>query len=480
MTTTAAPRMYSGWRRSRGLGIGGLGTGQTMVVVAAVLVPIAVGDVSGVRSLLATLPVAAVIVTLAVWQRHGMPLMDLALGRARWWWASWRGETRYQGMALRHPQGLDLPGVLAPTVLLRVADPLSGGPVGVVWNRRSGQMSATVLLSPAGTLLADRSQVASQVSSWGELLASLANEELLDAVTVTVEVTPASGAALGDHVRERVVPHAPALALQTMEALVAAAPAAAAQMAAWVTIVTAPGRAMDPATTPVDAAAEVLRCLDALDLAPAGADIIRRASDTDLVRLVRSAYRPGDRDAPHRHWQEIDWSQAGPVAAQEDWTRYRHDDACSVSWVLREAPRRPVPDSVLLALLAPGRFARRVTLGYRVLSTEEAAAVVERQLVAADAREAYRVRTQRTPTRREKADASAAERAADEEAYGAGVVQWTVTVTTTVTDEADLPAATRELEQAAKRAGGLRFRLAYGGQAAAFVAGLPVGVHPLA
>jgi hypothetical protein len=480
-SSAAAARMYGGWRRAKGLGIGGLGPSQTVIVVGAMLVPIGIVNLNGLRSLLFSLPVSMTVITVTVWQRHGVPLLDLAVAWARWTWGAWRGETTYRGLALAHPQGLDLPGVLAPTALLKVTDPLNAGrSVGVVWNRRTGQMSATVLVSPAGTLLADRSQVASQVTSWGELLAALANEDLLDAVTVTVQVTPSSGAALSDHVRDRVDPEAPDLALTTMQALVAAAPAASAQMAAWVTVVASPDRSPEHPDGPVEAAAETLRCLDALDLAPAGADVIRPATDRDLVRLVRGAYRPSDRDAPAEDWQEIGWHEAGPVAAEEAWDRYLHDGGISVSWVLREAPRRPVPDSVLLALLAPGRFTRRVTLGYRVLATEEAAAVVERQLVAADARQAYRVRTQRTATRRERADASAAERAADEEAYGAGVTQWSVTVTTTVTEAGDLPAAMRELEQAAKRAGGLRFRLAYGGQAAAFVAGLPVGVHPLA
>jgi len=478
--SSAPVRMYGGWRRSKGLGIGGLGTGQTLIVIGATLVPVLFVNTQGLGSLLVTLPLALTVIAVAVWQRHGMPVLDLAVGRIRWEWGRWRSETTYRALVLRHPRGLDLPGVLAPTVLLRVMDPISGGPVGVVWNRRTGQMAATMLVAPAGTLLADRAQVNSQVASWGDLLASLANEDVLDAITATIEVTPSSGAALSDHVRGRMTRQAPPLAQVTMQELVGTAPAAAAQMTAWVTVVTSPDRSPERPAGPVEAAAETLRCLDALDLSPAGADLLRRATDLDVLRLVRGAYRPQDRDAPAEHWQDIGWDQAGPVAAQEEWVRYQHDEAFSVSWVLREAPRRPVSDAVLLSLLAPGRFTRRVTLGYRVLSTEEAAAVVERQLVAADAREAYRVRTQRTSTRRERADASAAERAADEEAYGAGVTQWTVTVTTTVTDEADLPAAMRELEQAAKRAGGLRFRYAYGGQAAAFVAGLPVGIHPLA
>jgi hypothetical protein len=472
--------MYGGWRVSRGLGIGGLNTSQTVVVVVSLLVPLAFVNLTGMRSLLFTLPPAVAVIGVTVWQRHGMPLIDLALAWLRWHWAAWRGETTYCGLALAHPQRLDLPGVLAPTTLLRVADPLNGGdPVGVVWNRRSGQMAATVLVSPGGTLLADRAQVSSQVSSWGDLLASVANEELLDLLTVTIQVTPSSGAALSDHVRDRADPAAPAMALTTMQALVAAAPAASAQMAAWVTVVASPDRAAERPRSPLEGAAETLRCLDALDLSPAGADAIRAASDEDVLRLVRGAYRPRDRDAPAEQWADLGWHEAGPVAAEDRWDCYRHDDVWSASWVLREAPRRPVPDSVLLPLLAPGRFARRITLAYRVLQTEEAAAVVERQLVATDAREAYRVRTQRTPTRRERADAYAAARAADEEAYGAGVAQWSVVVTTTVDDEADLPAAVRELEQAAKRAG-LRFRPAFGAQAAAFAAGIPCGVHPLA
>jgi hypothetical protein len=60
------------------------------------------------------------------------------------------------------------------------------------------------------------------------------------------------------------------------------------------------------------------------------------------------------------------------------------------------------------------------------------------------------------------------------------MVQWSVYVTATVQDKADLPAAMREVEQAAKKAGGMRFRPAYGGQAAAFAVSLPVGVNPLA
>ncbi|MFF4709589.1 SCO6880 family protein [Streptomyces sp. NPDC001297] len=478
-TTEQPPRLYGGWRRSRSLGIGLLNGGQTLIVVGSVLVPIFIANFAGLRTLLVSVPVALVVIVLACWQWHGMPLLDLAVGRARWQWAAWRGETSYRGLYLPHPKALDLPGVLAPTKLLRVEDS-SAGRAGLVWNQATGQMASTLLLSPGGALLANRSQVNANVASWGDTLAALANEDSVDAATVTLQITPASGAALGDHVRGRVDNRAPELARATVSELVKTSPRASAQLAAWLTLVTSPGRAVDRPDSPEEAAAEALRRLDGVDLTGAGADVLRRATDVDIVRLVRGAFHPGDADASEKDMEALTWDEAGPTAAEEGWTDYRHDGAVSVSWVLREAPRKPVTYDVLLPLMAPGRFVRRITIGYRILPTEEAAAVVERELNASDARAEYRRRSQRTTTRRERADAAAADRNAEQEAYGAGLAQWTIHITTTVTNPADLTAAQREVEQIAKRAGGLRFRYAYGGQSAAFVAGLPVGVHPLA
>ncbi|MGW2255127.1 SCO6880 family protein [Kitasatospora sp. NPDC001660] len=484
---TTAPenqvRLYGGWRRSRSMGIGMLNTGQTAIVVAAILAPIMLGNFVGWETTLpVTVPVALVVIVLACWQWQGMPLLDLAIARSRWQLAALKGETSFRGQFLPHPQALDLPGVAAPTRLLSVED-TSGpraGRVGLVWNQATGKMAGTLLLASNGALLANRSQVDVNVASWGNALAGLANEADVDAATLTLQITPNSGAALSDHVRDRLDKSAPAAATATVRELVAAAPRASSSLAAWFTLVTTPGRGADRPRTPAEAAAETLRSLDGVDLMGAGADVVRRATDTDIVRLVLGAFRPEDGDAPEAEVRELTWDQAGPVAAEDLWGAYHHDGAVSVSYVLREAPRRPITYDVLLPLLSPGQFPRRVTLGYRVLSSKEAAAVVERELNASDAREQYRRRTQRSTTRRERADAAAAERTAEEEAYGAGLVQWTISITVTAPDAARLKEAQREIRTAARRAGGLRFRPAYGGQAAAFVYGLPVGIHPLA
>jgi len=474
-----AVRLYGGWRRSRTLGIAHLSTGQTAVVVLSVLGPLLMVNIAGFSSLLTTVPLALVLIALTLWQVHGMPLLHLALARGRWQWATWRGETSYRALFQPHPRALDLPGVLAPTCLLRVED-ASGTSVGVVWNRSTGQMSASLLLAPGGALLADRSTVDATVTAWGSVLAGLATESAVDSATVTIQVTPSTGAALSDHVRRRSDPAAPALAKATLRELIAATPHASSTLAAWMTLVVSPHKAADRPATPPEAAAEVLRCLDCLDLGGAGADIQRRATENDLLRLVRGAYNPGDLDAPEAEIAALTWDAAGPSASEDRWTEYHHDGHVSFTLVLREAPRRPVNYGALLPLLAPGRYSRRLTMAYRILAPEEGASVVEREVSAADARAMYNTRTQRTSTRRERADAEAADRNAIQEAHGAGIAQWTTYVTVTVSDPNDLPAARRELEQAAKRSAGLRFRPAFGGQAAAFVGGLPVGVHPLA
>ncbi|WP_326655668.1 SCO6880 family protein [Streptomyces sp. NBC_01750] len=479
MTTESQP-LYGGWRRSKSMGIASLNTPQTVIVVGALLAPILLIVMGGsIATLPVTIPIALTVIALTVWQRHGMPLMSYVIGRARWSWGHMRGETSYRSVFLPSPEALDLPGMAAPTKLVRAESSDGRGATGLVWNQRTGTMTAALLLNPAGSLLASGATVRSQVNAWGDALARLADEDGVRVGAVTLQITPSSGAALSDHVRHRLDPSAPSLAREAIGELVDRAPRASAQLAAWMSLVIDPSQSPEKPKGPAEAAAVTLGALDAVDLSGAGVDVLRRATDADIKRLVRGAFVPADMDAPADEIAELVWHEVGPVAAEDDWAVYRHDGYHSVSYVLREAPRKPVTYDVLLKLLAPGAFTRRVTLAYRVLPTDEAMAVVEREVNANEARAEYRQRTKRTSTRRERVDAEHAERTATEEATGAGMVQWSIYVTTTVSNAADLPAARREIDKAARASGGLRFRPAFGGQSAAMVVGLPVGINPL-
>jgi len=162
------------------------------------------------------------------------------------------------------------------------------------------------------------------------------------------------------------------------------------------------------------------------------------------------------------------WSEAGPAFAHDLPEHYAHDGAFSMVWQMRDAPPGVFYDHSLKSLLAPHPdiARKRVTLIYRPQSAETARRMVER-----DVRDVRDARTQASARTRPQAHdttmLAAAEKAAQEEAQGAGLVRFGIIVTATVTDEAMLARAASTK---------LRLRLARYNQAASFAAGLPLGL----
>ncbi|MGP4104742.1 SCO6880 family protein [Nonomuraea sp. KM90] len=473
---TSTSRSYGGWRRSRSAGLGKLDSRQTLAVFAAVLVPVMAGILISQTVTLYLAPLAVLCIAAAVAQRDGVLLVDITRGWARWRWADWRTHTIYLGhVAAPIQHGGALPGVLAPLKLLDAADP-GRGRIGVVWNQRTGQVSATALLSPSGALLADVDTVNRQVAAWGALMARMADDITIRHAAVTIDVLPETGTQLADHVARRLNPAAPPLASAVMADLVAAAPRAASRVSVRLTLTCDPARGAATAVHLPEAIASLLASLNGLGVSATGAEVVKRASATDLIRIVRTAFDP-DTEGVAAGWDELRWRDAGPVYARDRRDRYDHENAHSTSWVLAEAPRQRIPHDVLLHLLSPGRFRRRVTLTVRALPRQVGASVVESEVNAAAVREEIRRRARRAPTARERADAERAAAGAHEEARGAAIVQWALYVTATVTKPEHLPEARREVLQAAGHSR-LRLRPARWGQAAAFAVGLSCGVYP--
>jgi len=476
MTSMSQPRTYGGWRAARSAGLGPLDARQTAVVLAAILIPIFAGFVAGIHLTLYLLPITALVVVGAIARHDGVLIVDSMRAWSRWRWAEWRTHTTYTGSvftAVNRPW--HLPGVLAPTRLLDVADP-GRGRIGIVWDQRTGAMSATLMLSPAGALLADTDDVDRRVARWGALLAGLADDATIRHAALTVELVPEPGTQLADHVSARLDATSPALARSVMNELVDTAPRTSARVRTRLTVTCDPTIGAATARQVPDAVAELLRTLGGLAVSAAGAEVVARASASDMIRIVRTAYDP-DSEAVTEGWDLLRWHEASPVHAREGYDTYRHDGAHSVSWVLAEAPRQQVTHDVLLPLLSPGRFRRRVTLLYRTLPRDVAAQLLEREVNAAATREELSRRARRSSTARDRTDATRAARAAAEEAVGAGLVQVSLYVTVTCGDRAQLAEACREVEQAAGHSR-LRLRRAYGGQAAGFAVGLGCGVYP--
>lgn len=486
MSATSSPRVrtYGGWRRSRGIGLLGLGAGATMVVLSSAVAVLIAAAVSLKAGALLAVP-AAVVITLTVARFDGIPITHLGLRRARWWYARARGWHRLRGGVLvDHPRAWDLPGVLAPTQLLEAEDG-RGGTFGVVWDRRTGMLTATIRCAASSTWLVATEEADGWVSNWHQWMASLGHATLVHHVAVTVDTAPEAGATLADQVNGRIRPGAPADAVQFMKDLVARSPRAAADVDTWVSVTFDPSRAGERLETLADQTAEVSRLLDgfASSLAECGVSVLGRASAVELAAIVRTAFDPASRGEVDRIASNGDpdgmltWADAGPVAAEESWDRYRHDSGLSVTWAWREAPRQRVTSQVLTRLLGPSRHPKRVTVLYRPLGSGDAARVLESQVNAAQFREHYRRSQGRDETARDRADREQAVQAAREEASGAGVVLLSLYATVTVEDDADLAAAAANVEAAADAAK-VRLRRLYGAQAAGFACTLPVGLYP--
>ena len=485
--TGQGPRDYGGWRLRRGIGMFGLGLGGTAAVLGGLLVLVITAAASP-AALLYVAPPLLVAGGAGLARVGGEPLALAALRRARWRHASSRDWTRYRaGAAARYSPAWRLPGTLAPLALLDAEDAY-GGRHALVLDRRAGTMTATLKVIPASMWLADRQDSDSWVANWGGWLASLGYLPAVRHVTVIVDTAPEPGTALADSVAAALDPAAPAAARQIMGQLVAAAPAAAADVDTRVAITFDPSASPSAPSGVAAWAAEVSQSLAGLEsaLGTCGVTVLGRATPAEIAGVVRAAFDPAARGEVGRLLAQpgdgsqapgLSWPDAGPGRAQEEPRCYRHDSGTSVSWCWAEAPRQNVTADVLSRLMAPGRWPKRVAVQYRPFSASEAVRTLEAQVNAAQFRTTYKRRTGRDETARDSYDQARARQAAAEEAAGAGVCLVSLYVTVTVLDPAELPRAVAETEAAAESSRIRLRRMAYS-QAAGWAATLPLGVCP--
>jgi hypothetical protein len=427
--------------------------------------------------------VVSVLVVLGVVARYdGQSAADLITRRARFRRASAAGWLELSGGVLAdHPRRADLPGPLAPLVPLSCDDGM-GGKQGLLWDRRTGWLTAVIRVSPVGLDLADRDQADRWVASFGGFLADLGYQPMVRHVGITVDTAPSGGATLRDYIEERIDPRAPEAAQAVMRELAEVSPATVSEVDTRVSITFDPSRASPRPDDLLTAVAEVIRWLPGLEtsLGGVGVSVLGRASVEWLIQRLRIAYDPASRADVARSVDPGDelllWAEAGPLRGVETWDHWRHDSGYSVSWAMQEAPRQAVADRVLIPLLAPGPFPRRVTLLYEPFPSGAAAAEVEREITATQVRRSWSQRTRRDETQRERTDQARAMQAAREEAEGAGVGKFCFYVSTTVTDEKLLPAATADVEQRAGQCK-LRLRRLRGAQVGGFAAALGMGVN---
>src|SRR5216683_5675042 len=271
-------RTYGGWRRSRGIGLLGRGPAATSVLLGGLITVLIIAALS-IRTLLYSTPAALLIATAALVRPSGMPLAQLAVQRLRWWHGTRTGQTGYRAEVVqRHTGVLELPGTLAPTELLSAEDGY-GGRYGLVRDRHTGYLTATLRVVPTSTWLADTGDADGWVANWGAWLASLGHIPALRWVTVTVDTAPDPGTTLTDRVARAIDTSAPRAALEIMDQLVATAPAAAADVDTRVSITFDPARSPAAPKTVSEAVIETGQILLGLEsaLGSCGVTMLARA-----------------------------------------------------------------------------------------------------------------------------------------------------------------------------------------------------------
>jgi hypothetical protein len=478
-------RTYGGWRRSRSIGLLGLGQAATLLLLGCCAVLILLAAIS-FQALLYVAPPVILGWAAGLVRVGGAPAIQLAVRHLRWWHGTRADYTRYRAEAVRQHTGvLQLPGVLAGTELLTAHDS-HGGRYGLVRDRHSGCLTATLRVAASSTWLADTGDADRWVANWARWLAALGYVPALRWVTVTIDTAPDPGSTLTDQVAAALDTSAPRAAVEIMDALVAAAPAAAADVDTRVSLTFDPKAFPAQPRDVAEAVTEAGQALTGLEssLAACGVTVLGRAQAGELAGTVRTAYDPAVRGHINRLLatgispaleERLSWASAGPAHAQERWDSYSHDSGTSVTWAWREAPRQNVTSDVLARLVGPGAYPKRVSLQYRPLPAAAAARALDNEVRAAEFRHEYHRRTRRDVTARDLHDHARARQAADEEARGAGVGLLGIYVTVTVTDPAQLSRAAADTEAAAEAAK-IRLQRLHGAQAAAFTVTLPCGV----
>lgn len=477
-STPAQPRVYSHVDRIRSAGILGLSFAGTIVLFGGLIASIITLMVSNLWAALAVFaPVAAALWVTSRKDQHGRSLSQKALTRMGFASAYRAGRTRYRsGTVGAIASGRnELPGLAAASTMSEFRDSWER-PFGLIHHPHPGHVVLGFAVSPEGGALVDNHQIDSWVRGLDEALRSFTVEPDVMACQIIVEAAPGTGAKLHRLVQTSVDPNAHAVPRQALDELLQLLASGAVVLQAFVTITfttrTAEGGKRSVLQMGQDLSARVPFFAEILGITGAGQ--VRPLSAQEWCEVIRVGYDPAAQtaiEAAHHDGQtpDLSWSDVGPVAADAEWAHYRHDSAVSVTWQMTGMPQGMWTATVLAPLLAPhARIARkRVTLLYRPIevAVQNTVAVADRKtggfLSSGGAQDAVALENAK---RREEAVAQ-----------GAGLVNFGMLITATLTDESQIPDAAVAIEGMAGAAR-VQTRIATGMQDTAFAAALPLGI----
>lgn len=470
----------------RGFGVGKIGTAGTVIIIVTVTA-IAASTFFSLKAAvyLTLIAIPVLVLTVVPFGGSRRTVVQHLVWEGNSTLGNRTNTDAYSSDVLSEvPGGDHLPGVLRPLKLLTVDDGL-GGEQCLIWNRRTGILSAVLRVSPAGITLADEATADGWVRAYGAWLADLGFRPMISSVVFTVESSPTGGVNQREYILDRIDPDSPQIAQNIMRSIVSRSRSSTADVSTLVTINFDPSKASPAPRTLLEGASEVVRWLPGIEsaLGAAGATVTGRATAPFIVRRVRAAFDPAIRmflsDDESTEDEMLRWRDAGPLRTDTNKSTdvYKHDSGYSVSWVMQDTPSGIVRQHILLPLVSPGKYYRRFSMIYRPSPASEAAEIVEREITGGTVRRIFNQKTKKDETQRDHDDRVRARRAAQQESMGAGIGQFTMYLTTTVRNEETLAAACADVEERYGNAK-LRFRRARGAQAATFAASLGLGIDP--
>ena len=474
-------RVYGNWRRPRSAGMWGFGTLPLGILMGGSALAAFVSQQRGLLVGAAVMAMVLIVVLpMRFLDRYGRNLWQRVAWRVAWHLGRARGQDLYHsGPLARIGHGThSLPGLASGIEALEAFDGLHR-PFALLWHRAVNHVSVVIEVASDGAALLDDHEVDLRVAAWGDWLAGLGYQAGLVGASVTVEAAPDPGARLRREVESHVVPDSPPFAREVMTEIVQSYPQGSASITTRIALTWSMlGRGTRRTRSIEELAVDIGHRLPDLTatLAGTGAGPGRPMTVAELAAAIRVAYEPGAHE-----WVEaggadeaaVVWAECGPRCQEEHSGWLSHDGSWSITWEMGKEPRGMVLSSVLAPLLRPHpKLARkRVTILYRLHDPATAAQVVER-----DYRDAVFTKSNsRGLHAGQRLAADQAERAAQEEAQGAGLTRFALVATATVTDRCDLDEAAAIVEDLGLGAR-MALRRAWGSQAGMFAAGLPLGI----
>lgn len=481
------PTKHGNFFVPRAAGIGSLGwVGSAIAAVGAIVSILAVATAGLVAMLFVLVVTGAVLALLLFRDQHGRNLAQRIGNRLAYRHAARAGTNRYAAGPLSPlPFGAcTLPGLAAQTELTEWVDSWEQ-PFVLLDTPSTGTVSTVWSADPPGSQLIDQSDLNQMVANLGGWLDGHTQEDRLVGASITVETRGDSGHRLRAAVEPRRAVSAPGIAVAAVSESLRTMSVGGSSIRGYATATFSTddpdgGRRQTPAEMAAELASRLPLIGDALR--PTGAGVVRPTTGQELCEVIRSAY---DQEAAalieeaHADGEAIplSWSQVGPISHHARWREYQHDDGLSVTWVMSRPPKGTITASALARVLSPhpAVAVKRVTLHYRPWDLGQAAERVEHDV--SNAAFAVNNPTRGRPSAQARKQLDRAQKTADEEAEGAGLHNFTVVITATVTDPKKLRDARAVIKSLSKGAR-LLMREAHGGHDSAFLFGLPLGLVP--